>query len=420
MTFDNNALIHDRKCFERDTLMERLEQLRFNSLARMELFLWDLEIFLQIQAILKDKIVLKGGAAAQFYLPIEYQRTSVDIDMICAVEIEEVEKVLEAVERKFNSSDGLFKARRHKPKDPKASLPMMTYYMDVPSVCTEKELFGKKSAGAQEIKIEFHFTDEPLVIHRISSPQIFALETQHTYQLLPLDDLIGDKLTTLGPYTIGIPMDRADEQIKQIYDISWLLKFNWDNIDMQRVRTAFLARAKSEAHQRSLTAKMTDIFSDMMTQMKQLSLIDLENDKSMVKLINDFQSLYVRKELNRSPAEWAAIGAKIHLLLGYLSCDRDAKSLMDSLLQCERKLEFGHIKGPEKGQLARRFREDFSVNFGKYSPYPAKVLKGKSPARILWAVANTDNADEVISWITNFINTEINAFVGPGREVAGE
>ena len=75
MNFDDNALIHDRKCFDRDTLAERLEKLKFNSLARMELFLWDLEIFLQIQAILKDKIVLKGGAAAQFYLPIEYQRT---------------------------------------------------------------------------------------------------------------------------------------------------------------------------------------------------------------------------------------------------------------------------------------------------------------------------------------------------------
>lgn len=147
MNFDGNAWIHDRKCFDRDTLTERLEQLKFNSLARMELFLWDLEIFLQIQAILKDKIVLKGGAAAQFYLPIEYQRTSVDIDMVCAVGIEEVEKALAAIERKFNGMDDLFKARPHKPKDPKAILPMMTYYMDVPSVCNAKELFGKKITG---------------------------------------------------------------------------------------------------------------------------------------------------------------------------------------------------------------------------------------------------------------------------------
>jgi len=162
MNFDDNALIHDRKCFDRDTLAARLAKLKFNSLARMELFLWDLEIFLQIQAILQDKIVLKGGAAAQFYLPIEYQRTSVDIDMICAMGIEEVEKVLEAIERKFKGTKELFKAQPHTPKDPKTNLPMMTYYMEVPSVCTEKELFGKKIAGAQEIKIEFHFADEAL------------------------------------------------------------------------------------------------------------------------------------------------------------------------------------------------------------------------------------------------------------------
>jgi hypothetical protein len=403
MTFDDTALIHDRTCFDRDTLAERLEQLKFNSLARMELFLWDLEIFLQIQALLKDKIVLKGGAAAQFYLPIEYQRTSVDIDMICAAGIEEVEKALATIERKFNGMGGLFKARPYKPKDPKANLPMMTYYMEVPSVCTETELFGKKITGAQEIKIEFHFTDEPLAIQQISSPRIFALETQQTYQLLPLDDLIGDKLTTLGPNTIGIPVERADEQIKQIYDISWLLKFNWGNIDLPRVEKSFLIRAKSEANQRALTADMEDIFSDMMAQMKQLSVMDLENDKGLLKRINDFQSLYVRKELNRSPAEWAVIGAKIHLLLGYMSRDKDAKRPLDSLFQCKRSLEFDYLQGAEKGQLARRFREEFSKNFEKYSDYPAKVLKGKSPARILWAVANMDNVDELVSWINNFI-----------------
>lgn len=406
MDFDYNALIHDRKCFDRDTLVERLEKLKFNSLARMELFLWDLEIFLQIQAILKDKIVLKGGAAAQFYLPIEYQRTSVDIDMICAVGIEEVEKVLEGIERKFKGTKELFKAQPHKPKDPKTIIPMMTYYMNVPSACTEMELFGKKIAGAQEIKIEFHFTDDPLMIQMISSPQIFALETKQTYQLLPLDNLIGDKLTTLGPNTIGIPMERADEQIKQIYDIFWLLEFNRDKIDLSRVKESFLDRAVSEAQQRSLTVDINDIFSDMMAQMKQLSIIDMENDKDLIKRINDFQSLYVRKDLNRSPAQWAIFGSKIHLLLGYLSLNKDAKGPFDSLFQCERNLEFAHLQGADKGRMARQFRESFSKDFEKYSDYPAKILKGKSPARILWAIADTDNVEELVFWINAFIEKE--------------
>jgi hypothetical protein len=56
--------------------------------------------------------------------------------------------------------------------------------------------------------------------------------------------------------------------------------------------------------------------------------------------------------------------------------------------------------------LARRFREEFSKDFEKYSDYQAKVLKGKSPARILWAVVNMKNVDELVSWIKNFIENE--------------
>ena len=116
--------------------------------------------------------------------------------------------------------------------------------------------------------------------------------------------------------------------------------------------------------------------------------------------------MYVRKELNRSPAEWAINGAKIYLLIAYLSRNKDANNPLGSLFECEQKLEFDHLQGAEKGQLARRFREEFSKDFEKYSNYPAKVLKGKSPARILWAVANTENVDELVSWINNFIKNE--------------
>jgi len=35
-----------------------------------------------------------------------------------------------------------------------------------------------------------------------------------------------------------------------------------------------------------------------------------------------------------------------------------------------------------------------------------KVLNGNSPARILWAVVNMDNVDELVSWIKDFIENE--------------
>ena len=74
-------LILEQEVFKRPYIEKRLSEGGFNSIAKFEQFIWDLEIFLQFQRKLGDKIVLKGGAAAQFYIPINAQRTSIDIDM---------------------------------------------------------------------------------------------------------------------------------------------------------------------------------------------------------------------------------------------------------------------------------------------------------------------------------------------------
>jgi hypothetical protein len=381
--------------------MTRLEELGFSNLARMELFLWDLEIFLQIQRILKEQVVLKGGAAAQFYLPVENQRTSIDIDMLCSAETVRIQSTLEKIEEKFEGKGDFFKAHVYKPIAPKTDLPILTYYMTVPSVCTGKELFGKH-AGVQEIKIEFHLTQGPSPTHSISSPSIFAVKTDLTYQILPLNDLFGDKLTTLGPNTIGIPWERADEIIKQIYDLASLIEYRWQEIDFTAVRKTFLARAKSEAKLRGLSIKTADIFSDISDQMKRISLIDFENDQAIVRLINNFQSLYLRKNLNQSPAQWAIIGSKISLMIDFLSRNIDGKDLFDRLNQQEREIEFRTITGTERGMIIRKFKEEFLQNFGSQGTYPSKILKGKNPTRILWMIITLENIEEVCSWIDKF------------------
>lgn len=155
MNFNKKALFHDQYCFERKTLEERSSKFGF-SIMRMEIFIWDLELYLQIQSHMGKKIVLKGGAAAQFYLPIESQRTSIDIDMICFCSEDEIRNTISYIENHFAGDESLFKFRLHKPKEPKTNLPLLTYFIDVPSVCTDKELFQKPS-GKQEIKVEFFY-----------------------------------------------------------------------------------------------------------------------------------------------------------------------------------------------------------------------------------------------------------------------
>lgn len=147
---DYTKLFHDKTAFEREYLQQR-----------MELFLWDLELFLQIQKRLGGHIVLKGGAATQFYLPIEAQRTSVDIDMIFCGTDEAVKSTLDDITEELQEDSGLFQFFEHIPKNPKTNLPMYTYFVDVPSVLSNKERnVSEETVGKQKLKIEFIMKQE--------------------------------------------------------------------------------------------------------------------------------------------------------------------------------------------------------------------------------------------------------------------
>ena len=98
---DYKKIFHDETAFSREYLQNRMEMYGFKNMSRMELFLWDLELFLQIQKRLGEHIVLKGGAATQFYLPIEAQRTSVDIDMIFCGTDEQVQNTLNDITKEL-------------------------------------------------------------------------------------------------------------------------------------------------------------------------------------------------------------------------------------------------------------------------------------------------------------------------------
>ncbi len=63
---DYKKIFHDETAFSREYLQNRMEMYGFKNMSRMELLLWDLELFLQIQKRLGEHIVLKGGAATEY------------------------------------------------------------------------------------------------------------------------------------------------------------------------------------------------------------------------------------------------------------------------------------------------------------------------------------------------------------------
>jgi len=387
-------LILERDVFKRTEIERRMVDGGFNSIAKFELFIWDLEMFLQLQKKLNDKILLKGRAATQFYVPITAQRTSIDIDMICLASREEVHKVISEIESEFNGEHEYCKFRFYKPKNPKLGLEALeTYFVTVPSICEEKELFS--SRGKQEVKIEFMFSNHRYDINKIKQPELFALETEKEFNILALESLFADKLTTLGPTTIGVSDERADEQFKQIYDVITLFISNMDRIikNKDKVKANYEKVAKLECEMHGIPFDPENLYKDMMLLINRVK--NIESNSTLLQRANDFQALYLRNIVNRDKAQWAIVGYQLKLLVEYIFQD-DAKILqfreIEELIE---KLKFENIHGPERGRLNREARSLLEANFKTIEGLSLDLFR-KRIDRIIWELVSFVSFDAII------------------------
>ena len=401
---DYKKLFHKEEAFQRETFQKRMEEFGFKNMARMELFLWDLELFLHIQKILGDKIILKGGAATQFYLPRDAQRTSVDIDMLFFGTEEEIKKTLRKIEEYLGTEDELFYFHKHSPKNPKTNLPLHTYYTKVPSVLSNAERnMERESIPYQELKIEFILQPEKCEYERRTGENIFAVNSSWNYQILPLNYLFADKLTTLGCNTIGVQNERLDEQVKQFYDIMMLSRNCISEMQCSVVKEKYLKRAEQEWNTRKITLGSTlegrdyepkYIVKDVEKQLLRYQQADSGEDAELKKFINDFHSLYLNRKVQYDP-KTVACGASLVRLMYELMISGMGWDKVKQALEIEKKLGMEHLSGPEKGQKIRKLRNQFIQEFGKDSVIPASTLKGKDLKRVFWAVVNIDNLNKI-------------------------
>ena len=401
---DYKELFHKEEAFQRETFQKRMEEFGFKNMARMELFLWDLELFLHIQKILGDKIILKGGAATQFYLPRDAQRTSVDIDMLFFGTEEEIKETLRKIEEYLGTEDELFYFHKHSPKNPKTNLPLHTYYMKVPSALSNAERnMDRESIPYQELKIEFILQPEKWEYERRTGENIFAVNSSWNYQILPLNYLFADKLTTLGCNTIGVQNERLDEQVKQFYDIMMLSRNCISEMQCSVVKEKYLKRAEQEWNTRKITLGSTlegrdyepkYIVEDVEKQLLRYQQADSGEDAELKKFINDFHSLYLNRKVQYDP-KTVACGASLVRLMYELMISGMGWDKVKQALEIEKKLGMEHLSGPEKGQKIRELRNQFIQEFGKDSVIPASTLKGKDLKRLFWAIVNIDNLNKI-------------------------
>lgn len=416
---DFTKVFHDKTAFEREYLQQRMDQYGFKNMSRMELFLWDMELFLQIQKRLGEHIVLKGGAATQFYIPIEAQRTSVDIDMIFCGTAGDVKNTLDDITACLKEDSDFFNFYEYIPKNPKTNLPMHTYFVDVPSVLSNKERNVEEGTiDKQELKIEFIMETEVWEYTRKTGENIFAVQSEFEYQLLPVSHLFADKFTTIGCKTIGVQNDRMDEQVKQFYDVMMLTIYQLDELDIEEVRKKYIHRAEKEWYDRKESPyDLQEIIADVRKQLFRYSMADSGDDVELKKYINDFKALYLNSKVEFSPQIVACGASLVHLMYETMLND-NSWNVVKKALSIEKFLELKQYEGREKGTKTKEIREMLIREFGSYSAIPVNILKGKNLKRILWAIADKDNLDEIREKVLEFL-IDVREISGRIRDESG-
>lgn len=181
--------------------------------------------------------IFKGGTSLVLLLE-EDNRFSIDIDIICKTEREELETILQKVVDSSNFKDyGLDEHRSYQSGVPKA------HY---------KFSFDTKMQGSGTILLDVLTEDSiyPALIEKPITTKWIETEEQLTVNLPSIDSIAGDKLTAFAPNTIGIPyLKGKDKQpfsmeiCKQLFDLSKLFE---QIQDMETVAASFIAFSKQE------------------------------------------------------------------------------------------------------------------------------------------------------------------------------
>jgi hypothetical protein len=158
------------------------------------------------------EFVFKGGTACQLLLPEPIRRLSIDVD----ISIDFDKKVLEGSMDRIK--DG-FKGNGFdwRPVEMKKGLPedLALYNISAPSLI---------DPGGEMVTIKL---DAILYRPRYKTQRV-ALRTAYynsetVVEVPVLEAMLGDKLTTLGPKTVGRPLDIPADYAKQVYDIGRML-----------------------------------------------------------------------------------------------------------------------------------------------------------------------------------------------------
>ncbi|MEW5798684.1 MAG: nucleotidyl transferase AbiEii/AbiGii toxin family protein [Bacteroidota bacterium] len=382
-----DSLIHNREYFTFEHIAARQKEYNFTQAVKVETFLWDIELYGQLQKYLGEKVTLKGGAAAQLFFPPEKQRTSVDIDVIYVGNKDELHAALDAIHQAFGGDETFFRFQPLVPKEPTTVLPMETYNVAVPSLT--------KVGGTLFIKVDFHFMDKlELDSIELEFGSAFVLTLKFKPRCLSRGSLLGDKLLTFARGSVGIPEERQDDIMKQLYDVDLLSRI------ISHEETSSMQRALSILFEKELSAREKRIeFSEALQQIAELlsQYANVNNPTcapEIKKGIDNFRGNYEPRPF-RNPIEWEVSAKRIQFLVHAISENPNQSiAILKEGEEIEAALNFSG--GPNRMELRKLLADEFLEMLrtsGQTSI--AKRIKSNPLERVYWEVVRPSNLDAI-------------------------
>lgn len=386
-----DALIHDRKFFEPAYIKSRQAQYNFTQAVKVETFLWDLELFGQLQRSLGDQVILKGGAAAQLFIPPERQRTSVDIDVIYLGKADRLPAVLSAIHNAFGNDELHFKFIKFVPKNPSTILPLETYIVSVPASDGQSSII---------IKIDFHLMEKlDLETVDLQGASAFVIPLAYKPRCLSAASLLGDKLLTLAQGSVGIPPAKEPDIVKQLYDLDALSKI----VDPAGTRAMNIALNGLFAHEievRTEKVNLEHALNDSINLLERYSSLNSPNfDRRARIAMMNFRGNYEPKPF-RSLLDWELTAKRLQFLVRCIA--ENQEHALAALREAD---ELGvriDLKGNERRtEIRQTLSEEFvKLLRAENRLEAAKRLKNTSPERLLWEVVHPSRLSDIQNLIT--------------------
>lgn len=309
-------LTHDYYSFTEEHIGIESKYFGIKNASILERHIWIYELHSQIQKKLDGSFVLKGGACAQLYIPVDFQRCTEDLDLYTDLNPINLKNKMNSLAKNFNVSNIPVKIYEYIPKSVKAhgkTMPITTIIMELPLIFRSNK--KKKTAG---IKIDFlHIDTKAIEKNIIYNGEVLGLRLNYDPVSMPLYSIIASKLLTFGVNTIGVESFKKDKLFKNLYDVYYMIKSNDDIQTLKKVGDYIRNNIDLEFYVKGIERiDLDEILKDILKELYYLSVEDIfEGFQGHSKRLIEFEENYIQQNISNKLCydKWAIMAGYVYL-----------------------------------------------------------------------------------------------------------